>query len=212
MSAVTTFALTFWMKFWNSTKGWQSTLMLYQLNTPEKPYTFEASSFAAACVVATLLGGGFYSLWQGGKQVMPTFMFGGAEKWYQRTFGKNFQDVVQEVSPDEIAQIYMTILAGKSKERQLYLQELSMIHHTKGALLTAASPLRPQYKPTPYGSCRLPDGGDVVQLLDGRQLPIQEILGEIGTNLWLVDLGEIPSYAITPRNDGRWEEVETAVA
>jgi hypothetical protein len=26
----------------------------------------------------------------------------------------------------------------------------------------------------------------------------------------LVDLGEIPSYAITPSNDGRWEEVETA--
>jgi hypothetical protein len=51
-----------------------------------------------------------------------------------------------------------------------------------------------------------------VQLLDGRVLPVQEILGEIGTNLWLVDLGEIPSYAITPGGDGRWEEVETAIA
>jgi hypothetical protein len=50
-----------------------------------------------------------------------------------------------------------------------------------------------------------------VQLLDGRELPIQEILGEIGANLWLVDLGEIPSYAITPRDDGCWEEVETTV-
>ncbi|HEX9385480.1 MAG TPA: hypothetical protein VF918_04110 [Anaerolineales bacterium] len=79
--------------------------MLYQINTPEKPYTFEASSFAAACVVATLLGGGFYSLWQDGQQVMPMFMFGGAEKWYQRAFGKRFTDVVQEVSPDEISQM-----------------------------------------------------------------------------------------------------------
>ncbi|HEX9387602.1 MAG TPA: hypothetical protein VF918_14870, partial [Anaerolineales bacterium] len=102
--------------------------MLYQLNTPEKPYTFEASSFTAACVVATLLGGGFYSLWQGGKQVMPAFMFGGAEKWYQWTFGKNFQDVVQEVSLDEIAQIYLTLLVGKPEERQRFLQELSIIH------------------------------------------------------------------------------------
>ena len=143
---------------------------------------------------------------------MPAFMFGGAEKWYQRTFGKNFQDVVQEVSPDEIAQIYMTILAGKPKERQRYLQELSMIHRSKGTLLIAASPWHLQYKPTPYGSCRLPDGGDVVQLLDGREFPIQEILGEIGTNLWLVDLGEIPSYAITPGNDDRWAEVETTIA
>jgi hypothetical protein len=182
--------------------------MLYQINTPEKAHTFEASSFTAACVVATLLGGGFYSLWHDGKQVMPVFMFGGAEKWYQRTFGKNFQDVVQEVSPDEIAQIYMTILAGKPKERQRYLQELSMIHHSKGTLLIAASPLRPQYRSTPYGSCRWPDGGDVVQLLDGRELPIQEFLGEVGANLWLVDLGEIPSYAITPGADGGWEEVE----
>ena len=186
--------------------------MLYQINTPENAHTFEASSFTAACVVATLLGGGFYSLWQDGKQVMPVFMFGGVEEWFRRVFDKNFTDVVQEVSPDEIAQIYMTILAGKPKERQRYLQELSMIHHSKEALRIAASPWRPQYKPTPYGSCRLPDGGDVVQVLDGRELPIQEILGEFGTNLWLVDLGEIPSYAITPGNDDRWVEVETAIA
>lgn len=84
-------------------------------------------------------------------------------------------------------------------------------HQCKPMFLTAASPLRPQCKPTPYGSCRSPDGADVVQLLDGRELPIKEILGEIGTNLWLVDLGEIPSYAITPGADGGWEEVETAV-
>jgi len=212
MSAVTTFARSFWMKSWNSTKGWQSTLMLYQLNTPEKPYTFEASSFTAACVVATLLGGGFYSLWQGGKQVMPAFMFGGAEKWYQWTFGKNFQDVVQEVSLDEIAQIYLTLLVGKPEERQRFLQELSIIHHSKPALVSATSQWRPQIKPTAYGSIFIPDSGAAVQLLDGRELPVQEILGEIGINLWLVDLGEIPSYAITPSGDGRWEEVETAVA
>ena len=186
--------------------------MVYQINTPEKAYTFEASNFTAACVVTTLLGCGFYSLWQDGKQVMPAFMFGGAEKWYQRTFGKNFQDMVQEVSRDEIAQIYMTVLAGKAQERQGYLQELSMIQHAKRVLLDAASQWRPQYKPTPYCSFKSPDGGDVVQLLDGRVLPIQEILGEIGTNLWLVDLGELPSYAITPSDDGRWEEVETAIA
>jgi hypothetical protein len=186
--------------------------MLYQINTPEKAYTFEASSFTIACVVTTLLGGGFYSLWQDGKQVMPAFMFGGAEKWYQRIFGKNFQAVVQEVSPDEIAQIYLTLLAGKPQERQRYLQELSIIHHSKPALVSATSQWCPQIKPTAYGSTFIPDSGATVQLLDGRVLPVQEILGEIGTNLWLVDLGEIPSYAITPGGDGRWDEVETAIA
>ena len=186
--------------------------MLFQINTPEKPYTFEASSFTTACVVATLLGGGFYSLWRNGKQVMPAFMFGGAEQWYQRAFGKRFTDVVQDVPKEEISQIYLTILAGKPEERQRYLQELSIIHHSKPAVVSTTSQWRPQIKPTPYGSCMVPDGGDVVQLLDRRELPVQEILGEIGTNLWLVDLGEIPSYAIGPGEDGRWEEVETAVA
>ena len=186
--------------------------MLYQLNTPKKPYTFEASSFAAACVVTSLLGGGFYSLWQDGKQVMPMFMFGGAEKWFKRVFDKNFPDVVQEVSPDEITQIYMTILAGKLEERQRYLQEPSIIHHSKPALVSAANQCCPQIKPTAYGSTFIPDSGTTVQLLDGRQLSVHEILDEIGTNLWLVDLGVIPSYAITPGDDGRWEEVETAVA
>src|SRR5690349_3027647 len=81
-SAVTTFAQSFWTKSWNSTKGRQSIPMLYRINTPENAHTFEALSFTAACVVATLLGGGFYSLWQDGKQVMPVFMFGGVEKWY----------------------------------------------------------------------------------------------------------------------------------
>jgi hypothetical protein len=89
MSAVTTFAQNFWTKSWLSKKGWQSTHMPYQLNTPTEPYTFEASSFAATCVVVTLL--------------------------------------------------------------------------------------------------------------------------DVGTNPWLVDLGEIPSYAIIPSNDGRWEEVDTPV-
>src|SRR6266508_3305842 len=102
MSAVTTFAQSFWMKSWISTKGWQSIPMLYQINTPEKAYTFEASSFTIACVVTTLLGGGFYSLWQNGKHVMPAFVFGGAEQWYQRAFGKRFTDVVQDVPKEEI--------------------------------------------------------------------------------------------------------------
>src|SRR6266511_1640149 len=95
MSAATTLAQNFQMKSCNSMKGWQSPPMLCQINTPEKPYTFEASSFAAACVVATLLGGGFYSLWQDGQQVMPMFMFGGAEKWYQRAFGKPADTISQ---------------------------------------------------------------------------------------------------------------------
>lgn len=58
--------------------------MLYQINTPEKLYTFEASNFTAARVAATLLVGGFYSLWQAGKQAMPIFMLGGAEQWSLR--------------------------------------------------------------------------------------------------------------------------------
>lgn len=87
-----------------------------------------------------------------------------------------------------------------------------MIQHLKRTLLHGARYWRPDYKPTPYGSWMFPYGSDAVRLLDGREFPFQEILGEIGTNLWLVDLGEIPAYAITPRNDGRWEEVETAAA
>jgi len=186
--------------------------MAYQINTPGEHYTFEASSFLAACVVTTLLGGGFYSLWRNKEQVMPAFMFGGLENWYQRTFGKNFSDVVQEVSRDEIAQIYLTILAGKPEDRKRYLEELSLIHISKGPLLNAANQWRVQHKHTPFGSSSIPAGGGVVTLIDGRELPVQEILGEIGTNLWLVDLGEIPSYAIVPRNvEGYWDEVETAV-
>ena len=87
-----------------------------------------------------------------------------------------------------------------------------MVHHSKQALVSASSQWRPQIKPTAYGSTFIPDSGAPVQLLDGRELQVQEILAEIGTNLWLVDLGEIPSYAITPSDNHRWEEVETAVA
>jgi hypothetical protein len=186
--------------------------MPYQINTPNEPYTFEASSFLAACVVTSLLGGGFYSLWQGGKKIMPIFMFGGHDEWYQRAFGMNFSDAVQEVSKDEVAQIYLTVLAGKPEERKRYLEELSLIHHSKAPLLSMPQKLHVQCAPTPYGSFSVPGGGDVVTLIDGRTLPVQEILGEIGTNLWLVDLGEIPSYAVVPGDvEGRWDEAETAV-
>ena len=87
------------------------------------------------------------------------------------------------------------------------------MHHSKAPLLTAANNLHVRCAHTPYGSSNVPGGGDVVTLTDGRTLPVQEILGEIGTNRWLGDLGEIPSYAIVPSAiDGRWDEVETAVA
>ena len=56
------------------------------------------------------------------------------------------------------------------------------------------------------------DGRPVVRLLDQRELPIQEILCEIGPNLWLVDLGEIPSYPITSGEEGCWEEVALSAA
>lgn len=183
--------------------------MLYQINTPEKLSAFEASSFTTACVVATLLGDGFYSLWQDGKLVMPILMLDGVEDWFKGVFGKNFTRVVQEISVDEIAQIYMTILAGKHQETQFYVRDLSMMQHLQGTLLRAARYWRPDYKPTPYGSWMFPYGRRAVRLRDGREFPIQENLGEIGTNLWLVDIGEIPTYAITPGEDGRWEEVQT---
>jgi hypothetical protein len=137
------------------------------------------------------------------------FMFGGIEEWFRRVFDQNFTDIVRQVSLEEIAQIYMTILMEKHQETQFYVRDLSMIQHLKGTLLHAARYWRPDYKPTPYGSWMFPYGRDAIQLLDGREFPIQEILGEIGTNLWLVDLGEMPSYAITPGQDGRWQEVET---
>ena len=187
--------------------------MPYKINTPSEPYTFEASSFLAACVVTSLLGGGFYSLWQDGKKLMPAFMFGGHKEWYHRAFGKNFSDAVQDVSKDEIAQIYLTILAGKPEERKRYLEELSLMHHSRAPLLSMPQKLHVQCATTPYGSSSVPGGGDVVTLIDGRELLVQEVLGEIGINLWLVDLGEIPSYAIVPSAiDGHWDEVETAVA
>ena len=138
------------------------------------------------------------------------FMFGGLEEWFRRVFDQNFTDIVQQVSLEEIAEIYMTILMEKHQETQFYVRDLSMIQHLQGTLLHGARYWRPDYKPTPYGSWMFPYGRDVIQLLDARELPIQEILGEIGTNLWLVDLGEMPSYAITPGQDGRWQEAETA--
>jgi hypothetical protein len=142
---------------------------------------------------------------------MPAFMFGGHDKWYRRTFGKSFADVIQDVSADEIAQIYANILNGR-EDRRMYLEELSLIHRSPNSLLLPDREYG-THKNTPYGSFAIPGGGDLVTLLDGRHLPVQEILGEVGTNLWLVDLGEIPSYAIMPGDRvGCWEEVVTATA
>jgi hypothetical protein len=184
--------------------------MLYQIHTPGETYTIEATCFTTACVVTTLLGSGFYSLWQSGREVMPAFMFGGHDKWYRRTFGKSFADVIQDVSADEIAHIYANILDGRDEDRRMYLEELSLIHRSPNKSLLADTEYGTP-KNTAYGSFSVPGGGDLVTLLDGRHLPVQEILGEVGTNLWLVDLGEIPSYAITPGNEvGCWEEVVTA--
>src|SRR5512147_2988896 len=138
--------------------------LLYQINTPAESHTIEATCFTTACVVTTLLGSGFYSLWQNGREVMPAFMFGGHDKWYRRTFGKSFANVVQDVSADEIAQIYADILNGRDEDRRMYLEELSLIHRSPDWFLLPRKKCRKDEHT--YGSFAVPAGGDLVTLLD----------------------------------------------
>ena len=68
------------------------------------------SSFEACCVATLLFSEGKYALRQvGGDLGMPVFLFGGAEKWIQDTFGKTLNELFDHIGIETIKEALLSV-------------------------------------------------------------------------------------------------------
>lgn len=82
--------------------------MRFEIINPSDPYVMEACDLEVAAVAICLLGEGQYSLkglaGDAGTDV-PFFMLGGVDAWFTEKFGRNFQDTVNRVVSDRVAEL-----------------------------------------------------------------------------------------------------------
>jgi hypothetical protein len=73
--------------------------MKFEIINPSDPYHMEAPDLVVAAVAACFLGDGKYGLkgLDEADQDMPIFIFGGADEWFIKKFGMNYQDTAEKL-------------------------------------------------------------------------------------------------------------------
>jgi hypothetical protein len=102
--------------------------MLYELVNPSDPVTFETPDFKVAALLTLYLGKGRFSAetQEEGAPNVPMFFFGGAEKWWQETFGETLDDSVSPLR-EPLAKALRTLCVGKASHRALFDSALAAI-------------------------------------------------------------------------------------
>ncbi|HUW65882.1 MAG TPA: hypothetical protein VMW83_14555 [Spirochaetia bacterium] len=105
--------------------------MIFKIINMSDPYTMESDDFEVACVANVFLGEGAYGLRQvnGGDNKMPILFFG-ADKWFVKTFGTEFELVLKrclEEKKDCLIRTLNSVLIGSSSDRKIFYDDLSLI-------------------------------------------------------------------------------------
>ena len=93
-------------------------MRLCEISNPSDPYTIEVDDDPRpACAAVLLLGEGHYGLHEeGGEDVMPIFLFGGAVEWLAKHGVPDLATYIAE-HLSEIADALDTVMIGKRSER-----------------------------------------------------------------------------------------------
>lgn len=101
--------------------------MLYNIVNPSDPYTIEASSLDVAAMTAILLGQGQYPFHAlDGSENVPTFAFGGGDKWCDEQFKESLMEMSNRVMDTKLSQVadcLDSVLYGDEKDRVEFLAE-----------------------------------------------------------------------------------------
>lgn len=101
--------------------------MEYKLINPSDPYTFVAKDFETAALTVLVLGkGGYGAEPKYGSEKVPTFLFGGCEEWFVKTFGRTLDEAFSARSKD-ITEALETFAFGSFNDRRRYEAALAAI-------------------------------------------------------------------------------------
>lgn len=102
--------------------------MIYEIINPSDAYTLDTDNLAAACIVTLTLGNGAYGLTdKDGELVLPIFIGSDPEKWLIEKFGKGFTELLNDIPPSALADVFDSVVIGGHGARQDYLEALSLI-------------------------------------------------------------------------------------
>lgn len=100
--------------------------MEYKLHNPSDPYTFIAEDSETAALTVFALSTAYGAESRDGSDSVPVFVFGGAEEWYQRKFGRTVEEGLEEKMAD-VAEALSSVMLGDFEDRRRYKAVLAAI-------------------------------------------------------------------------------------
>lgn len=99
--------------------------MKFEIVNPSDPYTMEADDLQIAAVVACLLGDGKYPLTgldDAKGQDVPFFAFGGADEWFTKQFGMDYEATAThalENRSEALARAFESVTLGRAERSSM---------------------------------------------------------------------------------------------
>lgn len=100
--------------------------MEFELTNHSDPYTFIADDLETAALVVFSLTTAYGARTRDGKSVVPIFILGGAEEWYQKQFGRSVEEGV-EAKVTQIAWALGSMVLGNFDDRRIYETAIAAI-------------------------------------------------------------------------------------
>lgn len=100
----------------------------YKLINPSDPYTFLAKTKESAALAVFLLGTmyGASPKDDNEEKRIPVFLFGGAEEWYRKEFGRS-TEVGLKAEKQNVADALLSFMYGSFEDRRRYEAALNAI-------------------------------------------------------------------------------------
>lgn len=100
----------------------------YELINPSDPYTFLAKTQESAALAVFLLGTMYGASLKDDdeEKKIPVFIFGGAEEWYRKEFGRSTEDGMK-AEKQNVAEALQSFMYGSFEERWRYEVALKAI-------------------------------------------------------------------------------------
>ena len=110
--------------------------MKFEIMNPSDKAFIESNSFETACVATCILGRGWYGLKEvDGENHMPTFVFGGVDKFFTEKFNKSFDEACEGADKTAIADAFNSVsLAGeRTSLNDIARKAKALAEHFRGA-------------------------------------------------------------------------------
>jgi hypothetical protein len=110
--------------------------MKFEIINPSDEAYIEGN-FKSCCLATLFFGNGQYGLKQvEGDLEMPLFIFGNADEWLKKQFGKTLDDLLKETSKEEIGKALLSVhLVGERSS----LNDFTSYAHNLGKMLMKVS-------------------------------------------------------------------------